>query len=83
MLTSDTDGLKALHRVLVKARFRARDGAGSDELAPLFDQAETLLSYLILAEEDMTELFGEQLPALGEFHPEFADIGEDYQSAKV
>jgi hypothetical protein len=49
-------------------------GVGKTEvgktLAAILDTGETLLTY-VLAEEDMTDLFDEQLQALGETFPEF------------
>ncbi|HUG90327.1 MAG TPA: hypothetical protein VML55_05820 [Planctomycetaceae bacterium] len=82
MLTSNTDGLKALHRVLVNARFRAGEGADADELYPILDHAETLLTD-ILSPEDQTELFQGELETLGSRFPEFAGILSDYQARRL
>lgn len=82
MLSCDTEGLHALHRVLVKARFQSREGFTSEEVAAILDHAETLLSY-VLSSEDMTELFQEELRALGEEHSEFSGIGSDYEAGCV
>jgi hypothetical protein len=82
MLISNTDGLKALHRVLVKARFRAGEGAASDELYALLDHAEKLLAD-ILSPEPQTELFEGQLEDLGSSFPAFAGILNDYQARRL
>ena len=82
MLTSNFDGLKALHRVLVNARFRAGDGATAAELYSILDHAETLLVD-ILSSEDQTELFAGQLEELGARFPEFAGILSDYQTGRL
>lgn len=79
MLTSNTEGLNALHRVLIKARFRAGEGASGAELYAILDRAESLLAD-ILSPDDQTELFEEDLRALGEEFQDLAGISEDYEA---
>ena len=82
-------GWELVSNALNFASSRFRDGDVPDveslaryitnDLASMLDSGETLLTYVI-AEEDMTELFDEQLSALGETFPEFSGISKDYQS---
>lgn len=82
MLNSNADGLKALHRVLVKARARAYEDDQTRDLGPILDGAETLLSY-ITSDDDMSGLFADQLRALGTQFPDFAGVSKDYEAGNL
>lgn len=79
MLASNTDGLKALHHILIKARYRAGEGASSAEFYAILDRAESLLAD-ILGPDDQTELFEEELCALGDKFQDLTGISEDYKA---
>lgn len=79
MLDSNTEGLKALHRVLIKARFRAYQGDEVDVLASLLDDAEYLADCLA-TDENRTEVFVEHLRGMGEKFPDLSGIVEEFEA---
>ena len=79
MLDFNIDGLKALHRVLIKARFRAYQGESSQVLASLLDDAEYLIDSL-LSEEDRTEEFVGYLRGMGERFPDLSGLSKAFEA---
>jgi hypothetical protein len=80
--TSETArSVRALHRVLAKARYLALQGSSTQQLAGILDWAERLADD-IASSEDHLQQFTEHLGGLGEDHPEFAGILSDYTSGR-
>ncbi len=78
--TSETArSVRALHRVLIKARYRALQGATGEQLAGILDWAERLADDIV-SSDDHSRQFSEHLEGLGEDYPEFAGILHDYQA---
>lgn len=82
MLTSSTNGLIALHRILVKARLHAYESRETAVLATVLDDAELLLTYII-SEEDRTDDFTRHLRGLGEAFPEFSGLADAFESGTL
>jgi len=81
--TSDTArSVRALHRVLVKARYLALQGSDVQQLAGVLDWAERLADD-IAASEDHAGQFAEHLAGLGEDFPEFAGVAQDYNESRL
>jgi len=78
MLASNTDGLQALHLLLIKARAKAFEHPDS-QLGEILDTAEYLVTCLS-SEREMTEDFGKALLDLGNRFPEFSDIASNFES---
>lgn len=77
MLESINDATRltrALHRVLVKARFLALQNCDVGKLAGVLDWAEILADDIAAGRD---EEFSVHLEGLGEDHPEFAGISRD------
>ena len=79
MLDSNVDGLKTLHRVLIKARFRAYQGESSQVLGSFLDDAEYLTDCL-LSEEDRTEEFVSYLRGMGERFPDLSGLSKEFEA---
>jgi hypothetical protein len=81
--TSETArSVRALHRVLVKARYRALQGATAEQLAGILDWAERLADDIVAC-EDHAQQFSEHLEGLGEDYPDFAGIVQDYRAGQA
>lgn len=76
MLTSNTEGLQALHLVLVKARAKAFED-GNSELGEVLDAAEYLVT-CVMSDEDKTEVFRDYLNGLGSQFPEYSGIASNF-----
>lgn len=79
MLASNTDGLQALHLLLIKARALSFETPGNTELAEVLDTAEFLVT-CILSEDQTTETFRNSLNDLGDRFPEFAGIAANFET---
>ena len=82
MLNSTSDSLRsvrALHRVLIKARYLALQGSPVAQLVGILDWAERLAGDIASPEEQRQ--FSEHLQGLGEDYPEFSGILRDYNDA--
>lgn len=70
--------LQAIHRVLVRARTLAGEGADAKTLYQILDWAEVLPTVVVARLDDTTQEFRSLLAGLGERHPEFAGILADF-----